>query len=172
MDTRHLDRLESDLGNWFGLDRRCVAKLVQELAGLILGGGQAANNFIGSFEAVGLSPLLHSRPRKRAGESVTPDQVIQLLGSPSVTRIAKELGVRSPIAAAAIGTALPRLIDELSSDGTLPTKAPDELTRWLELRAGEGQRFRREGSLVGEWAAWLMAGLLLTTTLLVIRGSR
>ena len=92
--------------------------LLPAVAGLIAGGG--LQKIIGQFEQHGLADVAGSWVGKGENQSVTPDQVQQVLGHDAVAQVAAQTGLSHDDAASAISQVLPAVVDHVTPDGSVP----------------------------------------------------
>lgn len=92
--------------------------LLPAVVGLIAGGG--LQKIIGQFESHGLGNVAGSWVGKGENQSVTPDQVQQVLGHDAVAQVAAQTGLSHDEAASAISQVLPAVVDHMTPDGTVP----------------------------------------------------
>ena len=95
-----------------------TSMLLPAVVGLIAGGG--LQKIIGQFESHGLAAVADSWVGKDENQSVTPDQVQQVLGDDAVTQVAAQTGMSHEEATSAISQVLPAVVDHVTPDGTVP----------------------------------------------------
>jgi len=78
------------------------------------------NGLVQAFHSNGLGGLVNSWISTGQNQSISPDQVQQVLGSSQVQGVAQRLGVSPEQASASLSQLLPTVIDKLSPNGQLP----------------------------------------------------
>ena|SRR5579864_4421751 len=78
------------------------------------------NGLVQAFHSNGLGGLINSWISTGQNQSISPDQVQQVLGSSQVQAVAQRLGVSPEQASATLSQLLPTVIDKLSPNGQLP----------------------------------------------------
>jgi len=96
-----------------------VGKLVSESGGVA---GLAQQ-----FEQKGLGGLMAGWISSGPNPPIGGEQVLQLLGRDKVLAIAAKAGLSEQQVTAGISAILPKVVDELTPNGTVPNHAPDEL---------------------------------------------
>ena len=92
--------------------------LLPAVVGLVAGGG--LQKIISQFESHGLANVAGSWVGKGENQSVTPEQVQQVLGHDAVAQVAAQTGLSHDEAASAISQVLPAVVDHVTPDGTVP----------------------------------------------------
>ncbi len=73
------------------------------------------------FNEKGLGDMISSWIGKGQNLPISPDQVMQVLGSGQVQQIGEKLGVSSGEASGVMAEILPQIVDRLTPDGSLPS---------------------------------------------------
>ncbi len=97
------------------------------------GGVQA---IVEKFRAGGLSDVVNSWVGTGANAPVNGTQLTQILGDPTMTKIASQLGVDPAQASATLSTILPELINHLTPNGSVDAGSSDLLTKGLSMLKG------------------------------------
>ena len=103
-----------------GLD---IGALVTALSGL-LGGGQGDGKFdigslISKFSSSGLDNIVSTWLGDGSNASITVNQIIEMFGSNKISEFASDLGLSQEEAAGGLSDAIPQMVDEASSGGSL-----------------------------------------------------
>ena len=78
------------------------------------------NGLVQAFHSNGLGGVINSWISTGQNQSISPDQVQQVLGSSQVQAVAQKLGVSPEQASTTLSQFLPTIIDKLSPNGQLP----------------------------------------------------
>ena len=106
-----------------------VTGQIQQQGGLasVLGGLLANNGELGGmsglaekFGQAGLGDMLQSWIGTGANQSISPDQISNVLGSDAIGSIASKLGIDPAMASGQLAQMLPGLIDQLTPGGAVP----------------------------------------------------
>lgn len=100
------------------------AMLVQQLISLLSQPGALAN-LMSAFQKAGLGDILQSWVGTGQNLPISADQVRQVLGSGTLSSLAKHVGIGEGDAANALTSLLPQVIDKVTPGGSVP--APNEL---------------------------------------------
>jgi len=95
-----------------------MAALVPIITKMLGRGGLA--KILSGFRAQGLSSQANSWVGKGKNQSVSADQVTNVLGNDKISKIAKRLGVSQSAAASAVAQLLPKIIDHVTPEGKVP----------------------------------------------------
>jgi uncharacterized protein YidB (DUF937 family) len=87
------------------------------------------------FNEKGLGDTMSSWIGKGENLPISPDQILQVLGSGQVQQIAEKLGVSSGEASSGLAEMLPQVVDKLTPDGSLPSG--DVLNQGLSMIMGK-----------------------------------
>ncbi|WP_028990502.1 YidB family protein [Thermithiobacillus tepidarius DSM 3134] len=90
---------------------------------------------IRQFHERGFGELIDSWVGTGAKLPVTPDQLAQVLGSDRIDQLAQHAGLSDVDTARILAEELPRLVDKLTPDGTVPSH--DMLRQGFELLKGK-----------------------------------
>jgi len=75
-----------------------------------------------TFDEKGLGDIMSSWIGKGENLPISPEQILQVLGSGQVQQIAEKLGVSPGEASNGLAEMLPRIVDKLTPEGSLPTQ--------------------------------------------------
>jgi uncharacterized protein YidB (DUF937 family) len=92
----------------------------------LLGDGSSIGGLSGLLDkakAAGLDKQVSSWIGMGKNEKVSPDQAKELLGSDQINQIAGKLGINPDQVAKQISAALPKLVDQMTPDGKIPSPA-------------------------------------------------
>jgi uncharacterized protein YidB (DUF937 family) len=78
------------------------------------------NGLVQAFQNNGLGSVVNSWIGTGANQSITPDQIQQVLGSGPLQAVAQKLGVSTGAASSTLAQLLPTVIDKLTPNGTVP----------------------------------------------------
>jgi len=73
------------------------------------------------FNDKGLGDIMSSWIGKGENLPISPEQILQVLGSGQVQQIAGKLGVSSEEASSSLAEMLPKIVDQMTPDGSLPS---------------------------------------------------
>lgn len=90
-----------------------VLQMIQNHPGGISG-------LVQTFHSNGLGGLVNSWISTGQNQSISPDQIQQVLGSGPVQALAQKLGISPEQASSTLSQLLPTVVDKLSPNGTLP----------------------------------------------------
>ena len=111
-----------------------IGAFLPVLMGLLSGGG--LNKLLSGLQQQGLSSQVASWEGTGENESVTGDQIRAALGDEQLAEIAQKLGVSEGEASDALAEVVPRVVDRVSPDGTLPASSDlDRLFKSVQRRA-------------------------------------
>ncbi len=88
-----------------------------------------------AFSDKGLGDIMSSWIGKGENLPISPEQILQVLGSDQVQQIAEQLGVSPDEASNGLAEMLPQIVDKLTPDGSLPSG--DLLNQGLSLIASK-----------------------------------
>jgi uncharacterized protein YidB (DUF937 family) len=100
-----------------GLGGTGLSSIVNSLIGQ---DGTGLPALLQKFTTGGLGDLVQSWVGKGSNRRLSADQVQSVLGSDAVSGLAGQLGTSPDAAAAKVAGVLPRLIDKLTPDGSVP----------------------------------------------------
>ena len=95
-----------------------VVKLAPVLVGMLAGGGLA--KLLSQFNKAGLAGHADSWTGTGENKPITADHVKQALSEDQIAQVAKQLGVSTDDAAAALAHALPEAVNHLTPAGNVP----------------------------------------------------
>jgi len=148
------DKLIQENSGRFGLGPDKARQLIGVLIALIFNDKRGGfGGFSALFQQRGLGSLLQSWSGGSAAQAISPAQIETVFGGPLLGAIAKRLGISTTATSGAIGAALPGLVRQLGSSGSVPTQLPDALKGWV---SGLGQWV--EGLAGLGWGAAALAG--------------
>ena len=75
-----------------------------------------------NFNANGLGDIMSSWIGKGENLPISPEQILQVLGSGQLQQMASNLGVSSEEASSGLAEMLPQIVDQLTPDGSLPSE--------------------------------------------------
>ena len=75
---------------------------------------------VNAFNEKGLGDVMSSWIGKGENLPITPEQIQQVLGSGQVQQIAEKLGISPDEASSGLAELLPRIVDKLSPEGSMP----------------------------------------------------
>jgi len=78
------------------------------------------NGLVQSFHSNGLGGVVNSWIGSGENQSISPDQIQQVLGSGQVQALAQKLGVSPEQASSTLSQLLPTVMDKLSPNGAVP----------------------------------------------------
>ena len=81
-----------------------------------------AEGLLNTFSENGLGDLMSSWIGKGENLPISPEQIQQVLGSDQVQQIAEKLGISTDEASSGLAEMLPKIVDKLTPEGSLPTQ--------------------------------------------------
>ena len=111
----------------FGLDMD-LANIGEALNGLLAGAGGKIDiqELISSFMgAGGLKDIIGSWLGDGANAAISPSQITQVLGDDKISSFASQLGLDKGLATEGLADIMPKLIDKISSGGSLLGEVAD-----------------------------------------------
>ncbi len=99
-----------------------LAMLLPLVAGFLKNGG--LNKVLSGFQQQGLGSQARSWVGTGENETVSGAEVEQVVGQDEIAAIAQQLGISEAQAADAVAEVLPRVVDQVSPQGALPSE-PD-----------------------------------------------
>ena len=94
--------------------------MVGEVMNLIQNQPGGLTGLVEKFKSGGLGDLVQSWVGTGANQSISPDQIQQVLGSDTVQALASKAGVDPSQAASTLSQVLPQLVDKLTPNGQIP----------------------------------------------------
>jgi outer membrane protein OmpA-like peptidoglycan-associated protein/uncharacterized protein YidB (DUF937 family) len=122
--------------------------------------------FIERFKQTGLADLVNSWISTGSNRPLTENQLQNVLGSDTINRLSSRAGISSTLASSALAYLVPRVIDLLTPNGTVPSTIPSAVTSFL---SGGGEVRREAAAAGGSGLKWLP---LLLIPLLAFLGYR
>jgi OOP family OmpA-OmpF porin len=157
--------LVRSVNDQFGLGTQS-APLVREVLRLITEGAAGIGGFLDRFRNVGLGSAVSSWVGKSDNQPLTTAQLQNALGSDTLDRVARKVGLSASAAAPAIAFLIPKLVDALTPDGYVPNTLSPDARAFLTGSATGGAsprgpvpEHRRRG--IGSWLWGLLALLIL-----------
>ncbi len=109
-----MDFLKSALGN---SDKSNLLSIVMSVIGEQSGG---LSGLVSKFAANGVGDLIESWVGKGDNKSISPNQVIDILGADKISEIASKLGSDNDSVVSQLTEVLPQAIDKLTPEGKIP----------------------------------------------------
>ncbi len=81
-----------------------------------------AEGLLNTFKENGLGDVMSSWIGKGENLPISPEQIQQVLGSDQVRQIAEKLGISTDEASSGLSEMLPKIVDKLTPEGSLPTQ--------------------------------------------------
>jgi uncharacterized protein YidB (DUF937 family) len=81
-----------------------------------------AEGLLNTFKENGLGDVMSSWIGKGENLPISPEQIQQVLGSDQVQQIAEKLGISTDEASSGLSEMLPKIMDKLTPEGSLPTQ--------------------------------------------------
>ena len=124
------DDVIEDVAGRFGLGEK-ARPLMREVVQLVTGSPGGIGGFIDKLRSAGFGSQVASWLGRSDGTVLTPPQVQTALGGSVLSGIASRVGVAASVAGTAIGYLLPKVIGQLTPDGTIPSSLPSWLSGYL-----------------------------------------
>ncbi len=98
-----------------------IGNLVSALAGLLSGGqgGLDLGSLVSKFSSAGFGNLVNSWLGDGANESMSTGQITEMFGANNIAGFAAKLGLSQEEAAGGLSDAIPQMMDNASSGGSL-----------------------------------------------------
>lgn len=164
------DNLIEDIAGRFDLGSK-AGPLLRELLMQITSSPGGIGGFIDKFKAAGLGPEAASWLGNSNGVALSAPQVEKALGSTMVDKIARKVGLNGAAVSSAIGYLAPKVVGQLTPNGTIGAGIPDSVSNFLGATApkaakaataaaarGVSEASAASGSMA-KWLAPLVAGL-------------
>lgn len=110
-------------------------KLVGALSGLI-GNSGGLSNLVSGLKGGGLGDEVDSWVGKGQNKPVDPDRLANALGADKVKEVASKAGATEDEAKGGIAAAIPKLIDQLTPDGKVPSSGVGSILSGLKGMLG------------------------------------
>ena len=81
-----------------------------------------AEGLLNTFNENGRGDVMSSWIGKGENLPISPEQIQQVLGSDQVQQIAEKLGISTDEASSGLAEMLPKIVDKLTPEGSLPTQ--------------------------------------------------
>lgn len=81
-----------------------------------------AEGLLNTFNENGVGDVMSSWIGKGENLPISPEQIQQVLGSDQVQQIAEKLGISTDEASSGLAEMLPKIVDKLTPEGSLPTQ--------------------------------------------------
>ncbi len=112
--------------------RSAQTGLLEMIMGLLKGSESGGlEGMAQTFNEKGLGDIMSSWIGKGENLPISPEQILQVLGSGQLQQIAEKLGVSSEEASSGLAEMLPQIVDKLTPEGSLPSG--DLLNQGLRL---------------------------------------
>src|SRR4030095_2912605 len=125
-----LDAVLIEAGSRFGITGSKVAALLSSLLSFVDEQAGGLSGLVDRFRKTGLGDSVSSWLSGGAS-NVSADQVEAALGRDTVTNLATKSGLTTSVAASALAFMIPRIIQRVSSGGTIPTHLPSDLASYV-----------------------------------------
>jgi uncharacterized protein YidB (DUF937 family) len=113
-------------------------KLLGSIGGLI-GNSAGLQNLVGTLSKSGLASQVDSWVGTGKNQAVDPQQLAGAIGEDKVKAVAQQAGVSEEQAKTGLAAALPKLIDQLTPNGSVPTSGVGSIISGLEgMLGGKG----------------------------------
>lgn len=96
-----------------------LGSIVSALSGLTGGQGFDLGSIMNNLDATGLGEIAKSWLGDGGNEAISPDQITSVLGADKISEFASQLGLSSDEAVGGLSEALPQIMDQGSSGGSL-----------------------------------------------------
>lgn len=115
------DQVRGALGSALGKGG-AKAVLIQQLVAMLSKPG-ALSNLTAAFQNAGLANILQSWIGTGQNLPISPDQIKKVLGSDTLSSLAKSAGIGEPETASTLSSLLPQVLDKLSPGGAMPAQS-------------------------------------------------
>ncbi|NJO56056.1 MAG: DUF937 domain-containing protein, partial [Rhodospirillales bacterium] len=147
--------LIGDLSKKFNLGGK-AAPLVTESVRLMTNeqsGGLAG--FIDRFKRAGMEDLVSSWIGKGQNQPISADQVQSAVGSSFLDNLGKRVGLSGSSLTAPLAFLIPKVIDFLTPNGSIPTTLPTEVRTMLSAPTSTPAAAKPSGGVTKYW--WVLA---------------
>ncbi len=124
-----LDGVKSSLG---GGDKQ--NELISVIMNLISGQSGGLNGLIQQFTSKGMGDLISSWVGTGQNQSISPNQISELLGSDTIKNLSSKLGIDTNALTGQLSNLLPQVVDKLTPDGKIPEG--DILSKGMSMLGG------------------------------------
>ncbi|MCI0389952.1 MAG: YidB family protein [Acidobacteria bacterium] len=164
------DSIINEVSQRFGLGDK-AAPLLSELLSLMTNQQtEGLVGFVDRFRQAGLGDLVISWISRGGNQPLTENQLNNVLGVKTVNQIASKAGVSSALATSALAFLVPRVIDLLTPNGTIPTGIPPAVTAFLSGGGDARHTATETASAAGSgMMRWLPLALLVLLGILGYR---
>ncbi len=139
-----LEPIINDVSEQFGL--RGKASLLMTALLSIIGNERTGGlqGFLDQFRRAGLGEMVSSWVSRGSNTPITPEQLERAVGLDTINRVASNVGVPRAATASAFAFMIPRVVDLLTPEGVIPTRAPAWVNSYLSGAAGRTEPVRSE----------------------------
>lgn len=139
----------------FGLGTQGAALLNELLA--LIGNDKTGGltGFLERFRKADLLDLVASWVGQGGNRDLSALQIEAALGKDVIARIARKVGLAQTKAASALAFLVPKVVDALTPDGTVPARLPADVRTALGLAPARGNGGDR-GGVLGRWWMWAL----------------
>jgi len=114
---------ESDMGLMDGLLGGAVGAGMVTAVNSLLEQHGGLQGLIAQFEKQGLAGTVRSWVSNEPNQAISPDQVHQVFGSDTISKLAAKVGMNPQDLAQKLSHVLPQAIDKLTPDGQVPPRS-------------------------------------------------
>jgi outer membrane protein OmpA-like peptidoglycan-associated protein/uncharacterized protein YidB (DUF937 family) len=154
---RMFEALIREATDRFGLGTQGAALLKELLA--LIGNDRTGGltGFLDRFRKAGLIEMVASWVGRGSNVELTPMQLESVVGKDAIARIASKVGLAQAKAGSAMAFLLPKVVDALTPDGSVPATLPADLRGALGLAPAAAKKTdANRRSAFGNWWVWAL----------------
>lgn len=103
-----------------GMDKAALIQLVFQLLSSNSGSGGGIGDLLSKLQQGGLGDVAGSWVSNGPNQSISPNQLQDVLGSDLIGQIAAQLGMTPQAASSQLAESLPQVVDQMTPNGQLP----------------------------------------------------
>jgi outer membrane protein OmpA-like peptidoglycan-associated protein/uncharacterized protein YidB (DUF937 family) len=154
-----LDTIISEAASKFGLGAKATPLVSALLSTMVSEQSGGLMGFIEKFRQAGLGDLISSWISTGDNRPISENQLESALGGNLLSNLASKAGLSNSLASTALTFLIPRIIDFLTPNGTVPTSIPASVTSFLS--GASGAREAAAAAASGGSGLWKILPLLL-----------
>lgn len=133
------DTIIRELADKFNLGGKAGALVMELLRNVTSERSGGLAGFMNLFKSAGLEDIFSSWMGRGENKPITPAQMETAVGSDWIGRIASKVGLSSSVVTPAMAYIVPKVIDKLTPNGTIPATLPPEVNTFLSGGAAQAQ---------------------------------
>ena len=125
------DSIVNEVAQKFGLGDKASTLLSALLSLMTNENSGGLTGFIDRFRQAGLGDLVQSWISTGANQPLTENELQSALGGNTISSLASKSGISGSVASGALAYMIPKVIDFLTPNGTVPTGIPASVNSFL-----------------------------------------